>query len=122
MKLQILTAAIILATSTISAKTIEIPGMYISTSTTTSPEGSEIKVKITCALVSTDKCYTATIPDKSTINPIVVDGELDPEDQYTQIEISNGDVFTGQIISHYQNNILSETGQIYRVHTLTITP
>lgn len=122
MKTIFISAVLILISATMNAKSIDIPGMYISTSTTTSPGGFETKVQITCALVSTDRCYTATVPDKSTIDPREVDGDLEPVDQYTQIKVTNGDIYSGKVISHYQHNVLGESGQINRVHTLTIVP
>lgn len=120
MKTILISVVIVLLSIAVHAKSVDIPGIYISTTTTTSLGGFETKVEITCALVSTNKCYTATIPDRSMIEPCEVDGELEPEDQYTQIRVSNGDIYSGKVIAHKQHNVIGESGQINRVHTLTI--
>lgn len=119
-KILIFSALIILSTF-IQAKQVAVLGLYVS-SETKHPPGlpDETTVTITCALVSTNTCYIATVPDDPKIDPRVVNGELELEDQYTRIEIPNVETFTGRVTSHYQYNTFGESGRIERVHVLTI--
>lgn len=102
------------------AKQVNVLGLFVSSEETHPPGLPETStVTITCAVVSTAVCYTATIPDDSKIDPRDVDDELAPEDQYTSIKTAT-EIFNGRVTSHYQHNGMSETGELLRVHVLTI--
>jgi len=113
--------ALLTISAHIQAKEVTVPGLFISAEETRPPGlPSTATLTITCAIISTKVCYIALTPDNSKLDPRVVNGDLAPEDQYSFIKTSN-EIYSGNVISHFQHNQISETGELLRVHVLTIS-